>query len=213
MTRQQLIEQITREVYGTQPNDDASITPNLINQMINQGVGLVVKQNYKEAVQLDGVGYVNNSFYSTFKGIAVVADDNFLWKITLPQIPIAIGKNEGISTLQFKSKGKGGEVSRPAIWLSQDQVTYFQSLQQPPTKIIAYSQGEFVYAASSLILNQYTATITIISGGNSADLSSTLNVPDDYIPGIVDYVTKLLMLSRQQVQDNANDGIDAIRTV
>ena len=43
-----------------------------------------------------------------------------------------------------------------------------------------------------------------------------------YIPAFIlpiksildkNYVTKLLMLSRQQVQDNANDGIDAIRTV
>jgi hypothetical protein len=62
-------------------------------------------------------------------------------------------------------------------------------------------------------LNQYTATITIISGGDSTNLSSTLNVPDDYIPGIVDYVTKALMMARQQIQDNANDGNDAIRTV
>ena len=211
MTRQQLIEQILRQVYGTQPSDDASITPNLVNQMINQGIGLMVKQNYRDAVQLDGVGYINNSFYTTFKGITVTQDENFVWKLTLPQVPFAIGKNEGISTLQFKDSQ--GEISRPVVWLSQDQVTYFQSLQTPPNKILASQQGTFVYVYSTLILNQYTATVTIISGGDSTNLSSTLNVPDDYIPGIVDYVTKALMLSRQQIQDNANDGVDAIRTV
>jgi len=210
MTRQALIEQILRQVYGTQPSDDASITPGLVNQMINQGIGLMVKQNYKEAIQLDGVGYVNNSFYLTYKGLAVSLDEQFIWKVNLPQIPIAIGKNEGISTLQFKSTD--GEISKPVIWLSQDQVTYFQSLQQPTGKILAYQQGDHVYVYSTLILNQYTATVTIVSGGDSTNLSSTLNIPDDYIPGIVDYVVKSLSQARLQIQDSANDGSDAIRT-
>ena len=211
MIRQQLIEQILRQVYGNQPTDDASITPNLVNQMINQGIGLMVKQNYKDSVQIDGIGYINNSFYTTFKGIVISPDEQFLWKLTLPQVPFAIGKNEGISTLQFKNSQ--GELSRPAVWLSQDQVTYFQSLQQPPNKTLAYQQENHVYVLSTIALSQYTANVTIISGGNSADLTSNLNVPDDYVPGIVDYVVKSLMASRNQIQDNVNDGTDAIRSV
>lgn len=210
MTRYQLIEQIIRQVYGTQPTDDASITPNLVNQMINQGIGVMVKLNYKDAVQLDGVGYVNNSFYTTFKGLTVTQEEPFLWKVSLPQIPIGVGKNEGISTLLFKDSS--GTISKPAIWLSQDQVTYYQSLQPPPNKIIAYSQGGDVYVPTSLMLNNYTATVTIISGGDSSDLSSKLNVPDDYISGIIDYVVKALSMARAQIQDTANDGSDAIRT-
>jgi hypothetical protein len=211
MTRYQLIEQILRQVYGTQPSDDASITPNLVNQMINQGIGIAVKQNYRDAVQLDGIGYINNSFYTTFKGISVTKDEQFVWKVELPQVPFAIGKNEGVSTLRFKDAN--GELSRPAVWLSQDQVTYFQSLQAPTNKILAAQQGSDIFVYSTLLLNQYKATVTIISGGDSSNLNSKLNVPDDYIPAIVDYVTKALMASRVQVQDNANDGNDAIRTV
>lgn len=211
MTRYQLIEQILRQVYGTQPSDDASITPNLVNQMINQGIGTMVKLNYKDSIQLDGVGYVNNSFYTSFKNIVISPEEQFLWKLTLPQVPIAIGKNEGISTLQLKNQN--GEIGRPVVWLSQDQVTYYQSLQKPPNKTLAYQQENHVYIASTNQLNQYTANVTIISGGDSSNLSNNLNVSDDYIPGIVDYVVKALMLSRQQIQDNANDGSDAIRTV
>lgn len=211
MTRQHLIEQILRQVYGTQPSDDASITPNLVNQMINQGIGTMVKLNYKDSIQLDGVGYVNNSFYTTFKEITVIADEQFLWRIELPQVPIAVGKNEGISTLKFKSSA--GEISKPVIWLSQDQLTYYQSLQQPPNKILAYYHGNIAYVISTLKLSDYQAIVTLISGGDSTNLNSTLNVPDDYIPGIVDYVVKALMTARGQIQDNANDGVDAIRTV
>jgi hypothetical protein len=210
MTRQALIEQIRRQVYGSQPSDDANVTTGLVNQLISQGIGIAAKQCYKESIQLDGVGYVNNSFYSTYKGLTVSLDEPFIWKVTLPQIPIAIGKNEGISTLQLKSNS--GEISKPVVWLSQDQVTYFQSLQQPTGKVLAYQQGDHVYIYSALILNQYTASVTIISGGDSSNLSSTLNIPDDYIPGIVDYVVKSLSQARLQIQDAANDGSDAIRT-
>jgi len=134
MTRKHLIEQIIRQVYGTQPTDDSTITPGLVNQLINQGIGIAVKQNYKDAVQLDGVGYINNSFYSTFKGLAITQEENFIWKLTLPQVPLAIGKNEGLSNLQIKNSA--GEISKPVILLSQNQVTYFQSLQQPTGKIL-----------------------------------------------------------------------------
>lgn len=211
MIRQALIEQIIRQVYGSQPSDDANVTPGLVNQLINEGIGIAAKQCYKEALQLDGIGYVNNSFYSTFKGLAVVKDENFLFKITLPEVPLGIGKNEGISTLRFKNSN--GDVSLPVIWLSENQVTYYQSLPAPTGKILAYTQGGIAYASSTLLLDQYTATITMISGGNSSDLSSTLNVPNDYIPIIVEYAVKALVTAREQVQDLANDGTDVIRTI
>lgn len=210
MTRAHLIEQILRQVYGSQPTDDASVTPNLVNQMINQGIGVAAKQNYTEAIQLDGVGYVNNSFYSTFKGLTVTADENFKWKISLPEVPLGVGKNEGISTLVFKSDS--GEVSRPVVWLSQNQVTYYQSMPIIANKILAYSEGNVVYALTTLQLNQYTATATIVSGGDSTNLNSVLRVPDNYIPVIVDYVTKSLIAARLQTQDKANDGNDALTT-
>jgi hypothetical protein len=211
MLRSQLIEQILRQVYGTQPNDDASITPNLVNQMINQGIGLAIKQTYRDSIQLDGVGYINNSFYTTFKNLAITNDSNFLWKVTLPQIPMGIGKDEGISTLQLKNNSN--EVTLPVVWLSQNQVTYYQTMPPIPGKTLAYSQGDKVFIVSTNILSQYTATATIVSGGDSSNLSSTLVIPDDYLPVIVDYVTKALAQSRLQIQENVNDGVDAIRTV
>lgn len=206
MTRSQLIEQIIRQVYGNQPTDDAAITPNLVNQFINQGIGIAVKLNYKDAIQMDGVGYVNNSFYTTFKGLSITQDENFKWKMTLPSVPLGVGKDEGISTLVFKSND--GKVSLPVIWLSQNQVTYYQSLPTIPNKILAYSEGSFVYALSTLLLDKYTATVTLVSGGDSTDLNSTLNVPDDYISVITEYAVKSLMAARAQIQDSANDGND-----
>lgn len=206
MTRQHLIERILRLVYGDQPRDDSSITDNLVNEWINTGIGIAAKQNYKEAIQIDGIGYVNNSFYTTFKGLDVVLDEGFTWKITLPQLPIGVGKNEGISTLQFKDAN--GKLSLPCIPLSENQKGYYQRMRPIPNVTLYYPEGEFIYAISTIILSNYTATVSMVSGGDSSDLTSTLNVPDDYINVIIEYCSKMLMLERGQQQDISNDGSD-----
>jgi hypothetical protein len=204
MTRQQLIEQILRQVYGGQPSDDSAITYNLVNQYINQGIGLAVKQNYKDSIQLDGVGYVNNSFYTTFKGLTITKDENFLWKIVLPEVPMGIGHNEGMANLRLKNSTN--DVSLDCLPLSTNQKGYVQTMKNIPNKVLYYVEGSNALILSSLTLSQYTASVTLISGGDSTNLSSTLNVPADYIPMITNYAMQALMVERKQPQDQTNDG-------
>lgn len=45
---------ILREVYGDMPSDDSVITPNLVNVWLNEGIGLAVKKNQSENIQLEG---------------------------------------------------------------------------------------------------------------------------------------------------------------
>jgi hypothetical protein len=205
MTRQQLIEQILRQVYGGQPSDDSAITYNLVNQYINQGIGLAVKQNYKDSIQLDGVGYVNNSFYTTFKGLTITKDENFLWKIVLPEVPMGIGHNEGLANLRLKNSTK--DISLDCLPLSINQKGYVQTMKNIPNKVLYYVEGSNALILSSLTLSQYTASVTLISGGDSTNLSSTLNVPADYIPVITNYAMQALMIERKQPQDQTNDGV------
>lgn len=204
MTRQQLIEQILREVYGAQPSDDSAITYNLVNQYINQGIGMAVKQNYKDNIQFDGVGYVNNSFYTTFKGLAISPDELNLWKITLPQVPMGVGTNEGVATFRLKDLNNLNGID--CIPLAINQKSYATSMRAIPNRTLYYTEGNSAYIISTNVLIGYTVTVTIISGGDSANLSSILNVPDDYIPVIINYVSQMLITSRKQPIDQSNDG-------
>ena len=77
-----------------------------------------------------------------------------------------------------------------------------------PNKTLYYNEGEFVYVVTSLALNNYTASVTMVSGGNSSDLNSTLNVPSDYLPAMVAYVQQQLNLMKATPKDLANDGSD-----
>ena len=211
MTRRIFIERTLRQIYGGPVSDDATITVGLVNVWLQDAIGLAAKTNNRDNISIDGISYINNSFYTTFKNISVTKDENFLWKIQLPQIPLGIGSSEGISTLVFKDVATG-EISYPAVLLSENQRSFARGMRAIPNKVLAYSQGEFMYALSTIILSQYTATATMISGGDSTNLDSTLNVPADYFPVMVQYIQQQLLLEKAQPVDSANDGLDGGRT-
>lgn len=210
MTRYEFIERALRQIYGGQPSDDSEITYNLVNSWLQDATAIAAKQNYKDNISIDGIGYINGAFYTTFSGISIASDGNFLWKINLPSIPIGIGRNEGVSTLQLVDSD--GRITNPFIPISEQQRTYYQSMRPIPNKVLYYNQNKYVYAVSTLLLNQYTANVVMVSAGDSTDLESELNVPSDYFPVMVEYIKQQLMFERQVPVDTQNDGLDAIKT-
>jgi|TARA_R110000868_G_scaffold180622_2_gene421260 hypothetical protein len=205
-TRYIFLEKILRLVYGQQPSDDSNITYNLANEWLNEGIALAAKQNYKDNIAIDGIGYVNNSFYTSFKNLAVTQDGQNTYKITLPQIPLGIGANEGVSTLQFIDAN--GNVSLPCIPLTERQVTFYQTMRPIQNKVLYYPQGINIFAKSTLLLFQYTAKVTMVSGGDASDLNSVLNVPADYLTLASDYVIQKLTIEKNTPKDSSNDGVD-----
>lgn len=207
MTRNIFIERILRQIYNGQPSDDSNITYSLVNQWLNDAIGLAAKKNYTDGIQMDGIAYVNNSFYTTFKDLTVELGniDNVTYSIDLPQIPVALGKNEGIATLQFV---KDKLASQTAIPLSINQVAYIDNLRPIQNKILYWTEGKNIYAKSLIPLTSYTANVRMVSGGDSTDLESTLIVPDDYVPMIVEYIKGQLVFERSRPIDTSNDGVD-----
>jgi hypothetical protein len=205
-SRRHFCERVLRQIYGGQPSDDAQITVGLVSSYLNDAIGLAAKQCYVESVKLDGVAYVNDSFYTRFKGLSVVSDERFLYKVTLPQVPIGLGRNEAIASVQFKDGD--GQVSLPCVPLSSAQRGYYQSLKPIPNKICFYTEGAHLYAVSSLPLHNYTCQVSMVSAGVSSDMDSPMSVPDDYFPVIVGYIREQLLTQKAQPQDVSNDGQD-----
>lgn len=211
MTRRVFIERTLRQIYGSFPSDDSQITFNLVNSWLEDATGIAAKANYKDSLSIDGINYTNNSFYTTFKGISVTKDENFLWKVEIPSIPLGIGTSEGLSTLEFKDTATN-QISYPVIWLSQNQRSFQRGMRPIPNKLLAYSEGKYVYVLSTLMLSEYTASVTMISAGDSTNLDSELNVPSDYFKIMVDYIKEQLLLQRNIPVDVQNDGLDAVTT-
>lgn len=206
MDRYTYIERTLRQIYGGQPSQDSEITINLVNTWLNDAVAIAAKQNYKENLQIEGIGYLNNSFYTTFKGIAITQDENFVYKATLPEIPLGIGRNEAISNLRFKNSLNN--ISYDGIPQSIAQTGYARGQRAIPNKIEYSPQGEFVLIYTPIIMTQYTMQVTMVSGGDSTDLDSTINIPSDYFPVIVEYIKAQLAFEKAQPQDVNNDGRD-----
>lgn len=207
MTRNALIERVLRQIYNGQPSDDSNITYNLVNQWLNDAIGMAVKKNYTDNIQIDGISYVNNSFYTTFTNIDINAEtvDTVTYSIDLPVIPYALGRNEGVAMLQFVGDKK---TSQTAIPLSMNQVAYQEQLRPIQNKILYWIEGKNIYVKSSIPLTSYKATLRMISGGDSTDLTSTLIVPDDYMPMIVEYIKGQLAFEKSRPIDQSNDGVD-----
>lgn len=210
MVRRVFIEMIRRQIYGGQPNDDAEITPNLVSKWLDFGIAAAAEKNQKDNLMLDGIAYVNNSFYTTFKSLAITNDSFGVWKVELPQIPLGLGSSNGLPTLLIKDS-TSPQLSYNPVWLSQDQRSYQRGMRQIPNKILAYSEGKYVYLESLIDLSQYTAQATMVSGGTTS-LDSEINVPDNYLPLIVEYIKNQLNFERMQPKD-IPDGSDVVRTV
>lgn len=206
-TRFMFIKRALRQIYNDQPSDDSNITTNLVNMWLGDAIGAAAKKNYTDNLQMDGTAYVNNSFYTTFSGLPVTSTDQFTYQMKLPQIPFALGNNEGVGVLQFVDSD--GNISDPAIPLSENQVGYFRNLRPIPNKILYFSEGIFLYAISTLQLNDFTGKVRIVSGGDNTDLNSILNVPDDYKPIMIEYIKNQLAWERAQPRINTNDGTDS----
>ena len=207
MTRKTFIERILRQIYNGQPSDDSSITFNLVNQWLNDAIGSAARKNYTDNIQLDGISYINNSFYTTFKNLDIQAEtvDNVTYRVDLPSIPVALGKNEGVSTLQFVGDKK---TSQTAIPLSMNQIAYQEQLRPIQNKITYWVEGKNIYVKSSIPLTSYKATIRMVSGGDSTNLNSTLIIPDDYMPVVVEYIKAQLAFEKSRPIDQSNDGVD-----
>jgi hypothetical protein len=206
MTRKTFIERILRQIYNGQPSDDSSITFNQVNQWLNDAIGVAAKKNYTDSIQMDGVAYVNNSFYTSYSGLTITSVNNTTFKFTLPQIPVALGKNEGLATLNFSNNNT--PTTFGAVPLSINQVGYQDTLRPIQNKVVYWPQGQEVYMSTGIPLTAYKANVRMVSGGDSTDLNSTLIIPDDYVPVMVEYIKAQLAFERSRPIDTSNDGVD-----
>ena len=208
MQRYEFLERNLIQIYGGFPTDDSEISFDLLNSWLSDAIATAAKTCYKEAIQIDGIGYVNNSFYTTFSGLAITTDDtdNLCYKLTLPEIPVGIGRNEGLSALRFKDSN--GFVSFTGIPLSMGQQSYADNMRPIPNKILYWSEGNTIRMKTAIQLFNYSGVVKMVSGGDATDLNSQLNVPPDYFPVMVEYLKQQMMAQRVIKQDTANDGTD-----
>jgi hypothetical protein len=207
MTRRVLIEQIRRMLYGSIPTDDANITEKEINLYINEAIAYMAKVNYTDAVKLDGIETVADSFYATFKNLAITKDnDTGYYSLDLPQVPLGLSRGYGISTVTFPTSTG---LAKSPIPVSPRELDYMDNLKQPPSKIFYWVEGKKLWFKSYTNLVGRFAIVRMVSTETS-DLDAEINVPQEYITDIINLVMNQLRPRKATPQDSTNDALDKI---
>ena len=207
MTRKVLIEQIRRMMYGSIPTDDANVTEKEINLYINEGIAYMAKINYTDAIKLDGIETVADSFYATFKNLAITRDsDTGYYSLTLPQVPLGLSRGYGISTVTFPTSTG---LAKSPIPISLRELDYIDNLKQPPSKIFYWAEGKKLWFKSYTNLVGKFAIVRMVST-ETTDLDAEINVPQEYITDIINLVMNQLRTRKGTPQDSTNDGLDKV---
>jgi hypothetical protein len=207
MTRRVLIEQIRRMLYGGIPTDDANITEKEINLYINEAIAYMAKVNYTDAIKLDGIETVADSFYATFKNLAITKDnDTGYYSLDLPQVPLGLSRGYGISTVTFPTSTG---LAKSPIPISPRELDYMDNLKQPPSKIFYWVEGKKLWFKSYTNLVGRFAIVRMVSTETS-DLDAEINVPQEYITDIINLVMNQLRPRKATPQDSTNDALDKI---
>ena len=205
MTRRVLIEQIRRIFYGGVPNDDASLSEKEVNLYLNEAIAYMAKVNYTDAIKLDGIETVADSFYATFKNLSITRDsDTGYYSLELPQVPLGLARGYGISTVTFPTSTG---LAKSPIPISVRELDYIDQLKQPPSKIFYWSEGKKLWFKSYTNLVGKYAIVRMVSTETS-DLDAEINVPQEYISDIIDLVINKLKIRKGTPEDNVNDGVD-----
>jgi hypothetical protein len=210
MTRKAFAQQIQRMIYGEIPNDDADISLNLINRYVNQGIALAAKANYADNLKMEGIAYVNSSFYTTFKNITISKStfEDFCYELSLPEIPVALGRADGVAQLTLKDVTL---FSLTGVPLSTEQVSFRKNMRRIPNRFYYWYERSTVIIDSVLDITDYKAHVKMVSSGSdNTDLSATIYLPNEWLSFVQDYVLNNLILERQQPKDLTNDSIQVV---
>jgi hypothetical protein len=205
MTRKVIIEQIRRIFYGGVPNDDASLSEKEVNYHLNEAIAYIAKVNYTDAIKLDGIENVADSFYATFKNLAITKDnDTGYYSLDLPQVPLGLSRGYGISTVTFPTSTG---LAKSPIPISVRELDYMDNLKQPPSKIFYWAEGKKLWFKSYTNLVGKFAIVRMVST-ETTDMDAEINVPQEYISDIIDLVINKLKIRKSIPEDNVNDGVD-----
>ncbi len=207
MTRRALCELIQRRLAGGDVSDDFAPKLDEINLWLNHGIAASAFKNYTDAVRIDGIEFVGESFYITVGGISIQQDQNTGWYFAnLPSAPYALPRGYDITMVAIQGVGK---LSMGFVRKDPIRHNAHHSLPKPPNKVFWWVDNNVLYMDAFTPLQNdklYVRMAGSAGGVYRGGLEDELRVPDDAIPFIVDYVMRVF--ANQVVQDTSNDGIN-----
>lgn len=205
MTNRMLCELIQRTLAGGTASDDFEPKIEEIFRWLGPGIAYAAKVAYSDSVNIDGIEFVGDAFYTTFKNLALTKDEDTGWyTTTLPATPYGLSIGHDITNVALQGVGK---VGLPALRVSQTQRAFFERLPMPENRLFYWVEGDELSIKTFGVLDGDTVRVTMAST-SSTSLDGPAGCPEDYIPGIVDFIRKQYLPTLNLPKDLSNDGVN-----
>lgn len=205
-----LAEQILTTYYKGVRSDDSQYSLRHIASMIAQEVAFMARKNAFENGNNGDTAYINDTFISTFKNIAVSTDvvsgDKYA---ALPAIPTALPNNQEIVSVSL------GKKTNKTFIPMKNKDRFAQSFLPCIRGTVFYyiEDGKLFFDnPENFQFNNLTIKMAgAVPGGNILD--AQLNIPKNYETEIIDKVLQRLLAVSRLGRDNTNDGNDISNTI
>ena len=196
-------EQILTTYYKGVRNDDSQYSLRHIASMVAQEVALMARKNAFENSNNGDITYINDSFISTYKSVAVLTDDVSKEKYCiLPAVPTALPNNQEIVSVSLNTK------TNKTFIPMRNKDRFAQAFLRPIKGMVFY----YIEAGRIYFDNpenfQFSALTIKMAGAlpSGAILDAQLNIPKNYETEIIDKVLGRLLSVSRLGQDLTNDG-------
>lgn len=192
-------------IYNGIPTEDATITVNLVNQYLNDGIAAAAIAAYEKEYAIDRVGSVPDGFYMTFSGMAITKDEETSYNhFTLPQIPVGLSKENSVSDV-FVIKPSGAKIFCTRV--EQREIPLMFMMPLDTSEAYYWIEGKEAYVWAKGDISDGKPRVRMVYS-QSTDLNSEINCPGDMIPEVISYTIKMLMAEKNQPMNTSNEGID-----
>lgn len=197
-------EQILTTYYKGVRNDDSQYSLRHIASMVAQEVAVMARKNAFENSNGGEITYINDSFISTYKSVAVTLDSVSKEKYCLlPAVPTALPNNQEIVSVSLNTN------TNKTFIPMRNKDRFAQAFLKPIKGIVFYyiESGRLYFDNPENF--QFTlVTIKMAGALPSGDkiLDVQLNIPKNYESEIIDKIMARLLSISRLGQDLTNDG-------
>jgi hypothetical protein len=203
-----LVERLRRHFSNGFPSSESSISENEMLLYIDEAVPFVMKGQMFENAKVTGFLETPDAYMTTYE-LPVLTRNAALsvWETTLPVPPLSLPSGYSINDLFFASEENG--VGHNVFIVKQKRLSY-RDYMPKPSGVHASIDGKTIrlqhWEGSSLFgLQLYARMPSTRTGG----LDDVMNLPDDAISGVFNYVDKIISRRLMMPQDIIKDNLPA----
>jgi hypothetical protein len=207
-SKAQLIERIKKHIAGDFTGNDFKITDNEVLLYIDAGIPFVLKGQMFENVKITGVFEVPDAYLVTYLISPLTRNTpTNEWVGTLPQTPLALPTGYNITDAYISQVGS----SNQSIFITSGKRVPYRNNLPKPSGLFARVEYNKIYlqAPNGMPLSGQNLYVQMPISRTS-DVNDAMNIPDDAIQPLFDYVVgkiaQRFSLPKDIVQDNLPSG-------